>query len=365
VKRAGLHLTWLFLLVHVAFPLANALAYRSLADASFCERVGALASDDFARSWLGGLLQRDGMHYLTIARRGYALEEWAFYPLYPGLAWALGHVLGSAVRAGLVVSAVSSAASCVALRRLVALSHGQPAGDRAAALFLMFPTHFFFTAFYTEALFFALVTLSFLAFAEKRLGAAAAWGAFATLTRSSGLLLVPAMLIGALHESRWRRFDRKVLVLTALPLALGAFLVLSKIETGDFLTPFTIQRLWGRKTTFPLLSILQAAQDVRAHPLDWQRDIDCAATLAGFALAARALRRTDAATATFALASLLLPISSGIVISMARFIATIPAVYVVLAVLASTRARFVALSSAFAVAQLGLTVAFGSGRGLV
>jgi len=182
----------LFVVVHVGIPWAGAVAFRRFGDAALKEALAARTSDPWILDALGGLLARDGQYYLAIASEGYrSPKSWAFFPLYPLAARALGPLLGGAPRAGLAIAFVASLACCAMLHRMAAEWAGEAAAARAVALFLAFPTHFFFSAFYTEALFFALVALAMTSSARHRWALAAVGGALAAATRSSGILLVP------------------------------------------------------------------------------------------------------------------------------------------------------------------------------
>jgi hypothetical protein len=356
----------LFVVVHVGIPFAGALAFRRFGDAALKGALATRTSDPWILDALGGLLARDGQYYLAIASEGYrSPESWAFFPLYPLAARALGPLLGGAPRAGLAIALVASLACCAMLYRMAAAWAGEGTAARAVALFLAFPTHFFFGAFYTEALFFALVALAMTSSARHRWGLAAVGGALAAATRSSGILLVPSLAIAAWRRGDWRTIDRRAAWLALVPVGTVAFFAAGYLATGHLAAPLAAQHAWARKTTFPLLTIAQAAQDLRLHPFDLQRDLDLAATLGGFVLAARAVRRVDVAQSVYLLLALAMPLSSGLVHSMARYVAGIPAVYLVLAQDLSSRRRLFPVLAASLVAQLWLAIRFCEGVGIV
>jgi hypothetical protein len=356
----------LFLCVHLAFPLVGSAAFRRFATASFLANLAARTDDPWILHRFGGLLWGDGGHYLGIAIDGYATPaSWAFFPLYPYAARALGPLFGGVPQSGLVLSFLASAVCCVALHAMTAGSHGEEAAARAVALFLAFPTHFFFEAFYTEAVFFAFTTLALLFGSRERWAIAAVFGALAAATRSSGILLFPALVFGSLHRAGWRRVDPRLAWLVLIPAATGAFLLFAYLKTGSADAPLLAQHFWARKATFPLLTILQAAQDLRLDPWNMQRDLDCLATLAGFAIAARSLRQSRAGESAYFLLALLMPLSSGLVHSMFRYIGGIPPLYSVLARDLGRRWPYAALVAGSAALELVLLVAFSMGRGLV
>jgi|HubBroStandDraft_4_1064222.scaffolds.fasta_scaffold40407_1 hypothetical protein len=356
----------LFVAVHVGIPFLGAIAFRRSGAGALKAALAGRTTDPWILQGLGGLLSRDGQHYLAIASEGYRTpQSWAFFPLYPMAARALGPVLGGAPRAGLAIALVASLACCALLYATTTASQGEGAAARAVALFLAFPTHFFFGAFYTEALFFAFVAIATQSYAEGRWPRAAVAGALAATTRSTGILLVPALALAALHRQGWRKIDPRVAWLVLVPAAMAAFFAAGYFATGHWAAPLEAQATWGRKTTFPLLTIAQAAQDLRRDPFDLQRDVDIAAVLAGFVIAARSLRRVDAAHSVYLLLALLLPLSSGLVHSMARYVASVPAVYLVLAQDLAARRRFIPVVAMSLAAQLWLALRFCEGLGLV
>jgi hypothetical protein len=253
----------------------------------------------------------------------------------------------------------------VAIYATAAASYGQETAARAVALFLAFPTHFFFAAFYSEALFFALVALALLCYSRDRWALAAACGALAGAARSSGVLLVPALAIGSLNRGPWRAFDRRLAWLSVIPVGTALFFLAGFLETGKVAAPLAAQEFWARKTTFPLLTIAQAAQDLRLAPLDLQRGVDCLAVLSAFGLAARSIRRLDAAESAFFIFAILIPLSSGLVLSMARFVAAIPPIYALLAREFENPKRFAAVVAISTLVQLAFTMRFATGSGLV
>ena len=95
----------------------------------------------------------DGVHYLSIAERGYAQYEQAFFPLYPiiiGFVARLFH--NDFVLAGMLISHVSFIASLIFLWKLIPLIPSVPKDkiltvQKGAILFtLAFPTSYYFAS---------------------------------------------------------------------------------------------------------------------------------------------------------------------------------------------------------------------------
>ena len=121
--------------------------------------------------WLSSLANFDGLHYIFIARDGYAQYEQAFFPLYPLLIKFLTPLFfNNQLLTGLIISNVSFFLGLILFYKYLKLiSSDLPTVALAKAgsirfnpilsiLFLLaFPTSFFFGAVYTEGLFFFFV----------------------------------------------------------------------------------------------------------------------------------------------------------------------------------------------------------------
>jgi len=193
----------------------------------------------------------DGVHYLTIARRGYQIFQQAFFPFYPYLIRYLNTFIKDYLISGLLISHFSLFISLFLLYRLVRLDFGGRIAKRSLIYLLLFPTSFFFGSLYAESLFSALVLGSFYAARKKQWGIAGILGAFASATRFVGVFLFPALLI-----EWWKQHGRmkKKDLNSILPLFLIAFGFLVymwylKRTVGDPLYFIHVQPLFGVQRT--------------------------------------------------------------------------------------------------------------------
>ena len=231
--------------VRVMVSLTGVLAVGHVAPPSFdpdgAQRVGIHNAVDGTNRW-------DAVRYEAIAATGYDADDAsaAFFPGYPltirviGLLTPLGP-FGSAI----LVSNLSYLVALVVLYGLTAREYDVPTARRATVLLALFPASFFFLVPYSESLFLLLTVLTFWWFrAERRaLGATAAVGA--SVVRSAGVLLVPALLIEALtvHGPRRRRAFAAALIPLLGPVAYGIYWL---GRTGDALQPLRAQSSWSR-----------------------------------------------------------------------------------------------------------------------
>ena len=115
------------------------------------------------------------------------------------------HHLGvGTLAAGLLVSLFSCLLLSVGLVRLAAIEIGPRDAVWPVALLLLSPFGYFFSSLYTEGLFFALVVGALLFARQDRFLVASVLALLAGATRVTGVLLLPALLVEAAHQSGWR-----------------------------------------------------------------------------------------------------------------------------------------------------------------
>ena len=134
----------------------------------------------------------DGQHFLYLSQSGYRagiLSDNQF-PLYPALIHLVAPIFGGSALAALVVSNTASLIGFCLLFDLVQLLYDRALAWRTVLLYLVFPTAFFFTLVYSEAVFFLLAMLFFYFLYRGRLGWAALPAALLPLARAPGFLIV-------------------------------------------------------------------------------------------------------------------------------------------------------------------------------
>lgn len=182
----------------------------------------------------------DTTHYASIAVNGYRNTPdeaflICFFPLLPFLSIPFIALGSHAVLALLIVSNLACIAAGIALHRLVALDYDRQTADYSVLAMLAFPTAYFLHLGYSESLFLATSLFSLL-YARKNLwGAAALFAILATLTRMTGLVLLPALVIEYLQQRRFRLSQvRWSALLTLSPLlGLGIYMLINSVVLGD------------------------------------------------------------------------------------------------------------------------------------
>jgi len=299
----------------------------------------------------------DTRWYLELALHGYRPDPLftthhsalAFFPLYPALMRAVLAVFPTAARGPALALAVGVAISNAAALGAVLLLHrhvrsrlGPEVAARTVWALLAFPTAFFLSCAYTEALFLLLAVAAFhFAWSERWPGAGAA-GFLLALCRPNGLLV--ALPLGWLALSRRRarggRATAVALACAALPvLAFAAWALYLARLTGDPLAIGHAQAPWARGLAAPWTTLF------RPRFIDRMVDVDRGALLLACAGAVLAFRRLSAADGILAVAFLAPALCSGLLMSGARFALVLFPAFVALA--ATARGGALAKSALF------------------
>ena len=229
----------------------------------FTFAVQAVASLSTSHAgWLEIWNRWDAMHYLNLAKNGYAAVgdsrvSLVFFPLYPWLVRAMAFLARDYMVAAFVVSGFASLAAGLLLVRLARCDESEEVSRLAVWFLFIFPTSFFLHICYTESLFLALTLGCFLAARKERWAVAGLLGAAACLTRVNGLILGPALATEVIIQYwQTRRINLRWLWLGLVPFGFLGYLWLNHEVTGDFFA-FTkiMQEHWYKKFASPWFGI--------------------------------------------------------------------------------------------------------------
>lgn len=159
----------------------------------------------------------DSVYYYDIARNGYSNAMAMFFPLYSFLIFLIGGVLKKYILSGLLISWASIFIGLIYFYKLVKLDFDKDVAERSLFYLLIFPTAFFFLAYYTESLFFMLSMMSFYFARTQRWWLAGLFGFFTALTKLIGIALFPVLIFEYLIQ---RGFDIKKIKLNILSILL-------------------------------------------------------------------------------------------------------------------------------------------------
>jgi hypothetical protein len=238
----------------------------------------------------------DAIDYTNIALYGYnGLYRSAFFPLYPSYIALVNFLfLGrQPVLAALIVNNASALIGSIGLAFLAVRESKQYEVARWTLLaFFAYPLAFFLAAPYSEGLFLASFAWCLWATRERIWWLAALLSFTASLTRLTGIVLVIPMLIEFLRSMEWgkrinfrdvqTRVISGVLLVIAVPLGIGLFMLYLGKTIGDPLGFYHAQVQFGHSTLFypvglvegihfylsrPFLSFTQARQMIDFLPL--------------------------------------------------------------------------------------------------
>jgi uncharacterized membrane protein YuzA (DUF378 family) len=319
----------------------------------------------------------DSGFYLTIAHDGYwsastlhTQSNWGFFPLYPLVIRLIALPFGSAWSAyqivGIIVSNIAALIAAFYLYKLTTKEFNNAAATRAVYYLGLFPMSFYLSAIYSESLFLALSIGCIYYVRLRRWWLAGLLGALATLTRSSGVLLVVAFaweywnvlgdkfaplthstgfvpstgewlrsrFIGLWHSlSVWRTWSGFV-ALALVPVTLLLFMVYSKWKVGTYTAYFTAQHYgWNHSLSNPILLVLDMLHHPSpATPYDWNfYSLNMISTLIFICLLVPVFRKLPAIYGIVMLAFIVLPLTTGKMDSVTRYYLTLFPVYMLLA----------------------------------
>ncbi|HEY9179801.1 MAG TPA: mannosyltransferase family protein [Candidatus Baltobacteraceae bacterium] len=290
----------------------------------------------------------DAVHYIDIATFGYHGTDMAFFPLYPLLIAALGAFIGNHLVAGLIVSNAALFFGLLYLYKLVEHEFDRAVARRAIFYISIFPTAVFFSAVYTESLFFMLTVASFYYMRERRWWLAGAIGLFAALTRVEGVLLIVPFFI-EWATANWsvlrdpfdpeRAKELRTALLNALPvvlicIGLGLYMAWLWLLRGDPLYFSHVQINWNRHLAAPWTSVWNSWTKI-AHATNGQTIANQAIELSFTALMIGVLiggfRKLKPSYIAYMGLSILVPMSTSSLMSMQRFALVLFPMFAILA----------------------------------
>jgi hypothetical protein len=211
------------------------------------------------QGWLQLWQNWDAVRLVLIAQYGYFSPAEKLYPnqvaFFPGFPVVLdvAHLL---VRqwtvSGLIVSFVAGGIAVVALSRIAERDYRPESGRRAVLFLLVSPAAIFLAAGYTEALFLALATTSWLSARNQHWSRAVLLAGLASVVRVNGLFLCAALAVEILRRADGERLRALATFIPAL-VPLACFEIYLHAKTGSWLAwQHAEQAGWQRQVTNPI-----------------------------------------------------------------------------------------------------------------
>jgi Gpi18-like mannosyltransferase len=278
----------------------------------------------------------DAVHYLTIATQGYSGIEPAFFPLYPLLIKLVGLLTANHLIAGILISNACFFFALLFLYKLLEHEYDRNVARRAIFYVSIFPTAIYFSAVYSESLFFMLTIVAFYYMRSQRWLLAGIVGFFAALTRAEGILLLVPFAIEwfARYRGDMIRGWREALNGLFIPLGLACYMAYLWVLRADPLYFTHVQKHWGRTFAPPWVSVIDSFHKILHSPIGPQvanQALQVAFTaLMIFVLVAGWKRLRPSYIAYMGL-SILVPMSTSSLMSMPRFALVLFPMYAILA----------------------------------
>lgn len=193
----------------------------------------------------------DGNNYIMIARGGYSDEPlplYAFFPLLPVLIKVLTIILPiSYPLAGIIISRLATLGALIFFVKLIEKQWNKEIAYKAAWFLLIFPTSFFMFAVYTESLFLFTTIASWYFAKEKNWILAGVFGFFSATSRLVGILTTFIIMWEYLSSKSWniRKIQWGILSSLGPILGLISYGYYNYVQTGSFLHFLEVQKYWS------------------------------------------------------------------------------------------------------------------------
>ena len=194
----------------------------------------------------------DGIHYLTIAEKGYlgtALIA-AFFPIYPILIRFFNYFFHNQLLSALILSQIFSFTSLLSFYYLVKNDYQKKVATIGTILLATFLSSFYFKAVYNEGLFLTLIFTLLIAAKKDKNILAVFLAALASATRIVGIFILPTLVI--LDWQKREKLDwKKIILYSFSSLGLLGYMFYLQKNFHDPLYFFHVQNEFGasRQTT--------------------------------------------------------------------------------------------------------------------
>lgn len=296
----------------------------------------------------------DSGWYLKIAQQGYLFSNvgeqqgnsFAFFPLYPSLIKLFSLIVPQQFLTQEVWLFIAVALSNlfflfglvlfyylvknIFLDKSKTEKETQNIATKSVFFLILFPTSFFFSTAYSEALFFILAVGNFSLIRIKKYFLASLVISLASVTRPYGILLLLPLLISYFQDRRWQisKINWQLFSFVLPILALVAYAYYCYTQTGDFLIFLHAQTQWSRQFSWPWQSILQPL-----HFIGYVTPVEKLLTVASLVPLFLSFKFLPISWSIWINATNLIPLLSGTISSNLRFLIVLFPVYVVLAIM--------------------------------
>lgn len=270
------------------------------------------------------LMRYDSLHYKAIAEEGYTPVRTAFFPLYPILVTGLSIITGIGIATSLfATSSIFLLASVIVVAYWVRFELKERKSKLSPWIVLLliglFPTSFYLALGYSESLFIFTTVSALFAYRKKLYWLAAIAIVLATATRVQGGALAVFFLLDYLFARRWTDW-KKLIPVAAAPFGLAAYMLYLGVTFGNPFEFIAAQQNWGRLNA----NIIENLQSSFRVQYLWYLPV---LTL----MLAAVWKYLGKTWFIYCLIFVLIPLSSGRLDSLNRYIVALPPLFLALA----------------------------------
>jgi len=166
----------------------------------------------------------DAQHYLDIAINGYNKLKTVFFPLYPQLIRIFFRLNFNPFWVGHLLSSAFLITALYFFYKIIIIDFSDHTAKWSIIFLLLYPSSFFFISFYPASLLFLLTVSSLYYARQKKWLLASTLAFFGCLTKFSGIILLPVLLIEYLNQINFKWEEIKKNILLPLLSLLGTFI---------------------------------------------------------------------------------------------------------------------------------------------
>ncbi len=283
------------------------------------------------RLYLAWVSRWDSVFYLDIAWKGYSFPNQAFFPLFPLLISLLNKLGLSIDISAFFLSQLFSLTAIIGFYLLGRKVLSEQQAQQAILMFICFPTVFFINAAYTEGLFLSLAIFSYYFFEKKKYYLSAIAGGLASATRVVGLAAGSQFLFVKSPRQRY-------LYMGISSIGIVVYMLYLQLTFHDPLIFIHSQKMWTQPHGYPRLML--PFEQVFTYPYQLLTDtrvaktpilfVDWSLSLIFIALSIQVWKRLGPRYGLYSLLVVLIPLLSGNIMSMSRFVLTAFPVFLVL-----------------------------------
>lgn len=344
------YIFWLSFLFFIIIFCKNFIPYRQ--GQEFTNILHTTSESILSLSPLYPWANFDGVHYLAIAKYGYTTDA-GFFPLYPVMIKLFNYLTGDYFLSGLILSNLFFITGLIIFYRLIKLDFSKEIAYQSVIFLLIFPTAFFFTAIYSESLFFLLLVLTFYFARKKMWFLASLTGMLLSATRIVGALILPALIweFYVLEKDNLRANLKKFIPLLLIPLGLFSYMLFNFMNFGNPLYFIKAQGMLSNNRSvdqiilFPqtLFRYFKIITTVSSQQFEWWIALleICISLLVLCLLLIAYKQKIRFSYIIFSLLALLVPLSTGTLSGMPRYVLVAFPVFISIALIKNRLFKFV------------------------